>query len=479
MSRLNSQNGPGSSAEPDHATSWAARFGRVILDHGVATIPSALFHYQGRLQLKAQEVWFICYILARKWRAALPYPSFKQIEAQTGVTERQLQYVRSGLEQLGYLHIHPQYSANGGRSPNCYDFTPLFAALEAVLAADALPDNPILGEDPPPLRAPADTSFAARYGRVIARAGIATVPLALFTYQRALRLTPEQVWFTTYILTHKWTGDLPYPSIKRMTVRTGYSERRLHSLKNSLIALGYLRLQHRYDDISRAQESNAYDFSALLERITALVQQQDTPAPLTLVSPVGNERPVGGQRRSRAARIAAVQDQQSIVSAAVRGALAPEDAADRPIPPPARPVEQAPMEDRPARARRQVRQAVSAPPGSGTPRTAPAPGPHSDYLERVLTDLSRELGDAGHTRANVTQAHRLWHRLWAVNGLADAPFIAEYVQAARRRTRKAQGAQGPGQIQNKMAYFFRVLRELVDQQVADPARRASGTVVYG
>ena len=50
--------------------------------------------------------------------------------------------------------------------------------------------------------------------------------------------------------------------------------------------------------------------------------------------------------------------------------------------------------------------------------------------------------------------------------MADAAFIEDFVQAARKRTRKAQGAQGQGQIDNKMAYFFRVLRELVDQHAA-------------
>lgn len=473
MNGLGSQNGPGSPPSGGRAGSWAARFGRVILEHGVATIPSALFHYQGRLQLKAQEVWFICYILARKWKAGLPHPSLKQIEVQTGVTQRQLHYVRGSLVDLGYLHVHAQYGANGGQGANCYDFTPLFAALEALLAADAPPDNPILGDDPPPEEgAGADSSFAARYGRVIARAGIATVPLALFTYQRALDLAPEQVWFTAYILAHKWTGDLPYPSIKRMVARTGYSERHLHTLKNSLVAAGYLRLQHRYDS-SGAQDSNAYDFGALLERITALVQQD--AAPLTLVPAETGGRPVGGQRRSRAARVVAVSPLAAGPGPGGEFLLPPAPGAADAAPPraPARPSAPVAGDGHPpARAP----EAPEGGPGSSPPTRE---APESPYLSRLLQDLSEELGDRAHARSNITQAHRLWYRLQAATGMTDTTFGDEFIQAARKRTRKAQGAQGHGQINNKMAYFFRVLRELVDLHLADPAAGTPGMVAYG
>src|SRR4051812_46285837 len=103
------ETGAGRSASPAAATSgipdravssgWAARFGRVILEHGVATIPAALFHYQGGLHLTAQDVWFISYILAHKWQADLPYPSLTLMAAQTGVGVRQLQYIRAALER--------------------------------------------------------------------------------------------------------------------------------------------------------------------------------------------------------------------------------------------------------------------------------------------------------------------------------------------------------------------------------------------
>ncbi len=71
-----------------------------------------------------------------------------------------------------------------------------------------MPNDPML---PPPARG-SDTSWAARYGGLILRDGIAAVPTALYYYQGALALSAQEVWFTSYILAHKWDSDLPYPT---------------------------------------------------------------------------------------------------------------------------------------------------------------------------------------------------------------------------------------------------------------------------
>ena len=64
--------------------------------------------------------------------------------------------------------------------------------------------------DPPPDKT---RSFLARYGATVLRGGIAAIPTALFTYQARLDLSPQEVWFISYILAHKWDEDLPYPSL--------------------------------------------------------------------------------------------------------------------------------------------------------------------------------------------------------------------------------------------------------------------------
>src|SRR5205807_285197 len=116
-----------------------------------------------------------------------------------------------------------------------------FARLETLLAAAPRPLNPIRGEEtagPPADALDNDTSFVARYGRVIARYGVAAVPRALFTHQAGLALTPQQVWFAAYIYSFQWDSGLPYPSLRRMAERTGYSTVQLHTIKAELVAAG-------------------------------------------------------------------------------------------------------------------------------------------------------------------------------------------------------------------------------------------------
>ncbi|HEY0070875.1 MAG TPA: replication protein [Chloroflexia bacterium] len=80
---------------------------------------------------------------------------------------------------------------------------------------------------------------------------------------------------------------------------------------------------------------------------------------------------------------------------------------------------------------------------------------YSPYIAAVLTDFSDELGDSSHTVANVTQALRLWGQ----SAIGEADFV-EMLYEAKRRTRLYQGKQGAKGMQNKIAYFFTVLRDL-------------------
>jgi DNA-binding transcriptional MocR family regulator len=264
------------------SSSWEALYGRLILRDGIATIPLALYLYGDQLALSSQQVWFASAILAHKWDADLPYPRLSTVAEQTGVSIRTLQYIRKSLETAGYLQIHEGWGMNGGRIANSYDFSGLFAALEAAIAADPEGDNGLQDPDVPP-DPPADRpdrSFLARYGRVISQKGIAAVPQALFTHQAALGLSPQQTWFAAYILGRRWTTGLPHPSLRRMAQRTGYSERQIHNLKEELVALGYLRLVHRHG-AGGGQDTNGYDFSGLLAAITAQLQAT-TPVPAPL-----------------------------------------------------------------------------------------------------------------------------------------------------------------------------------------------------
>src|SRR5690348_16775791 len=78
-------------------SSFEARFGRVILEHGIAAIPAGLFHFQRMMGLDAKHLWFIAYILSCKWDADLPYPSLNKMERCTGVDIQALYRYKKAL----------------------------------------------------------------------------------------------------------------------------------------------------------------------------------------------------------------------------------------------------------------------------------------------------------------------------------------------------------------------------------------------
>jgi hypothetical protein len=84
-------------------------------------------------------------------------------------------------------------------------------------------------------------------------------------------------------------------------------------------------------------------------------------------------------------------------------------------------------------------------------------GEASSYIAGIVLDFSRELGDEAHVAANITQALRLY----GASGQGEQAFVG-LLYEARRRTRQYQGRQGLGTIDNKMAYFFRVVASLIE-----------------
>lgn len=305
--------------------SFAARFGRVLLLHGIAALPTALYRYQAQLDLYAQHVWFVSFILSYKWDEDLPYPSLGVMAKCSGISKRQLQRYSDELQRTGYLQVFARISPNGGQGSNSYDFGTLFEHLERYIASDQEEGNSrpnsIRAEGPEPQAVAADQedwSFVARYGRVVARYGVAAVPTALFTQQSSLELEPQQVWFVVYILSYQWDTSLPYPSITRMAQQTGYTAAYLHRIKNSLVELGYLRLVHRTNS-QGGQDSNAYDFSALFDAMRNLLQPQD-------------DRQTGASAGSDSTGdVSSDQDIEAPLQRARRGSMAVRARADRQV----------------------------------------------------------------------------------------------------------------------------------------------------
>ena len=114
--------------------------------------------------------------------------------------------------------------------------------------------------------------FLARFGATILSGGIAAIPMALYHYQAGLGLVPQEVWFVGYILAHRWTDSLPFPSLRRMSRRTGVSTQMLHRYKQSLIEKGYLTTIPRHRP-SGGRTSNYYDFTALFKALEECLLQ--------------------------------------------------------------------------------------------------------------------------------------------------------------------------------------------------------------
>ncbi|HYP40803.1 MAG TPA: helix-turn-helix domain-containing protein [Chloroflexia bacterium] len=540
-------------------SSFAARFGRVILQHGVAAIPSALYHFQGKLGLTAQQVWFVSYILAHKWADALPHPSLNKMARCTGVDRRVLQYRCAELTNLGLMQIYPRYGEQGDQNTNYFDFSGLFEQLEAILLEEPAVPNPIRDVEGRPgysnaaqlearetlsgtVTAPSlteavelDFSFLARYGRVLLRYGIATVPKAIFTYQAALGLTPQQVWFVCYILSFQWDTSLPYPSMNKMAERTGYSKRQLLRIKDELVASDYLEVVRRTSS-DRGNDTNAYDFSLLLEAIRRELQTPEgrhTPSEPDTASKLDE---IEGDTTD-AAEVDGMDEQITYQPAPHRRARPPQPrgrnvatvdiAAASYASMPTKPVERHvtrevehnvtnPIE---RHVITQVEQRVIAPVAqevtgeivqgvtSQMTRTArsawqrKSPGGrklespkieviqlevlheddsnqrsqkngsmtkdpkasalgHSPYIAAIASDFSRELGDALHEASNMKQALNLWRD----SGLNEQHFV-ELMQEARKLTRKYQSRPSWDAMNNKMAYLFATLRDLVAQAI--------------
>jgi hypothetical protein len=506
----------GRDRQPRAGSSFAARFGRIILQDGIATVPSAIFHYQGTLELSAQQVWLVSYILSHKWDEDLPYPSLKAMAKRVGMSLSQLQRIKNSLCQMGYLKVYPRFTEQQGQATNAYDFSGLFDRLEELITRDAPLANGIRAEDdnPPDMAelGQVDPSFVARYGRVITRRGVAAVPRAIFTHQADLRLTPQQVWFVTYIFSFQWDTALPYPSIRKMSNITGYSSVQLHTIKAELVALGYLRLVHRANE-QGGQDTNAYDFSGLLDKVRELLQPAGTkdevrrtkedeskdqvakpvvrrrgrkahtnmPGPDSTQFTRGDRRELSGgssiELRGEGSTKLAGEDRGGLIergrtnlpggdsaqlaeegseelAEAGKGTHAGGTSArySRGI---ARGLHKIESDKEETEMKRDDSNQRPRSNGFVTTGNDTAPPPYSPYIASVISDFSNELNDPSHVISNVTQTLRLW----AGSGLDEQQFT-ELLYEAKRVTRTYQGKQGLNGIDNKMAYFFKVARDL-------------------
>jgi len=78
------------------------------------------------------------------------------------------------------------------------------------------------------------------------------------------------------------------------------------------------------------------------------------------------------------------------------------------------------------------------------------PPERSTYIANLVMDIGRQFSDVEHFRENDAQAHNLWRD----SGMDDTAFV-KLIYQARDTALRLAGAR------NRMAYFFTVLRNLV------------------
>ncbi len=168
--------------------------------------------------------------------------------------------------------------------------------------------------------------FLSRFGSVILSGGIAAIPKALYMYSAELGLIPQEVWFVGYILAHRWTAELPFPSLRKMSVHTGVSPQMLHRYKNSLIEKGYLETIQRTRP-SGGRTSNYYDFSGLFQALEDLLLRDNGGRPEDLEGDE-EEGPSQPQSTSPSKPAFTAPGKSGLSRGGKRGTTAPENGSD-------------------------------------------------------------------------------------------------------------------------------------------------------
>jgi hypothetical protein len=83
--------------------------------------------------LKHSEAMFIIHVMRHKWDKNAPYPAFKTVATRMGLTPEAARLLARSLEKKGYLHRQMRVGQT-----NRFHFNSLFAALEQLMASDAI-----------------------------------------------------------------------------------------------------------------------------------------------------------------------------------------------------------------------------------------------------------------------------------------------------------------------------------------------------
>ncbi len=114
----------------DSNRSLAKRWGNhdSLLDNGWVGVPVIFLTYYGNLVqyggLTAAEAMFVIQLMAFKWSADAPFPSYTTLAKRMGITDKQARRYAKALEDKGFLNRTARIG-----STNSFDLQPLFDAL--------------------------------------------------------------------------------------------------------------------------------------------------------------------------------------------------------------------------------------------------------------------------------------------------------------------------------------------------------------
>lgn len=112
------------------------------------------------------------------------------------------------------------------------------------------------------------SNLASKWSEKILGHGFTAVPNLLLMYRTQMYLTSTDILVLIAIDSFRWSDDNPYPSLKALSKRCGYSTRTLSRTITGLEGIGAIRR------IKRRGTSNEYDLSSLVVWLEHFLDQQ-------------------------------------------------------------------------------------------------------------------------------------------------------------------------------------------------------------
>jgi DNA-binding MarR family transcriptional regulator len=130
----------GPQAPPDKLRSFSARWKHPeLFVRGYVPVPLLFFEHYAQLKpfcLTTGEAMFVLHLMQFKWDSEAPFPGYKRIAAQMGISHKMARAHAKSLETKGLLIREMRVSQT-----NRFDLTPFFDALHKAAAKAKKPSR--------------------------------------------------------------------------------------------------------------------------------------------------------------------------------------------------------------------------------------------------------------------------------------------------------------------------------------------------